>query len=99
MTKARIYQPDKNAMQSGKAKTDSWMLEFVPETPYFTEGFMGWDGMNGTAREIRLQFPSKEAAISYAKKEQLEFEVYDPNKRNQKIKNYADNFSYNKIRA
>ncbi len=27
---ARIYQRPKNAMQSGKARTDEWVLEFVP---------------------------------------------------------------------
>ena len=27
---ARIFQRPKNAMQSGKARTDEWVLEFAP---------------------------------------------------------------------
>ncbi|HJS84672.1 MAG TPA: NADH dehydrogenase ubiquinone Fe-S protein 4, partial [Acetobacteraceae bacterium] len=28
--RARIYQPSKTAMQSGRAGTDTWILEFEP---------------------------------------------------------------------
>lgn len=97
MKKARIYQPDKNPMQSGKGKTHSWLLEFAPETPYFIDGLMGWSGMDDTKRQLSLNFPSKEAAIAYAKKQKIGFEVFDPNPRNQRRKAYADNFSFNKV--
>lgn len=97
MTKARIYQPTKNAMQSGKGKTNSWILEFVPETPYFVEGLMGWSGMDDTTRELSMRFASKDAAIAYAKKNDMEFEVVMPNKSKQLRKAYADNFAYNKV--
>jgi hypothetical protein len=97
MTKARIYQPTKNAMQSGKGKTNSWLLEFVPETPYFVEGLMGWSGMDDTTRELSMRFASKDAAIAYAKKNDMEFEVVMPNKSKQLRKAYADNFAYNKV--
>ncbi len=30
---ARIYSPARTAMQSGKAKTGRWVLEFEPEEP------------------------------------------------------------------
>ncbi len=33
MKTARIYQRPKNAMQSGRARTDLWMLEFEPQKP------------------------------------------------------------------
>lgn len=97
MNKARIYQPAKNAMQSGKGKTNTWLLEFVPETPYFVEGLMGWSGMDDTQRQISMFFPSKDAAIAYAKKKNMEFEVILPNKSKQRRKAYADNFTYNKV--
>lgn len=29
---AKIYRPAKTAMQSGRAKTQNWVLEFMPET-------------------------------------------------------------------
>ncbi len=96
MTKARIYQPDKNAMQSGKAKND-WLLEFAPEKPYFTDSLMGWNGMTDMAQEIKLKFPSKDAAIAYAKRQGIEYEDDEPQPRSQIKKAYADNFKFGKI--
>lgn len=97
MNKARIYQPAKTAMQSGKGNTRGWLLEFVPETPYFVEGLMGWSGMDETLREVYLHFSSKEAAVAYAKKHNIVFEVLTPNKHNERRKAYADNFAFNRI--
>jgi len=97
MSKAQIYQPAKNAMQSGKGKTQNWLLEYTPETPYFVEGLMGWSGMDDTKREISLRFPNKEAAITYAKDKKIEFEVIEPNKSRQRAKAYADNFVFSKV--
>lgn len=94
MTKARIFQPDKTAMQSGKAKTKSWKLEFAPEEPYFTDNLMGWTGMTDMPREINLFFPTKEAAIAYAEKRKIPYEVYAPSPRTMVRKAYADNFKY-----
>ncbi len=99
MTKAKIYQPAKNAMQSGKGKTHTWLLEYIPETPYFTEGLMGWSGMDDTRRELGLRFPTKEAAIAYAKKQNIEFEVFATNKGKERAKAYADNFTFNRVKA
>ncbi|MGA7803649.1 NADH dehydrogenase ubiquinone Fe-S protein 4, partial [Bradyrhizobium sp.] len=39
---ARIFKPAKNAMQSGKAKTREWQLEYEPELPRSIEPLMGW---------------------------------------------------------
>lgn len=86
-------------MQSGMGKADTWVLEFTPETSYFTDGLMGWNGMEDTVREISLRFPNKETAIAYAKKQNLKFEITNPNKRNQRPKAYADNFLFDKVRA
>ncbi|MEZ5690242.1 MAG: NADH dehydrogenase ubiquinone Fe-S protein 4 [Rickettsiales bacterium] len=98
MSKAIIYCPDKNPMQSGKAKAHSWILEFIPQTPYFTDGFMGWNGMSDTKRELNLRFPSMEAAVEYAKKQNIDCEIFVPNARNQQHKAYSDNFAFNKIK-
>jgi len=99
MNKAKIYQPAKNAMQSGMGKSQTWLLEFIPSSPYFIEGVMGWNGMTGTERELRLNFPSKETAIAYATKKGLEFEVFAPNERRERRRAYADNFAFNRVRA
>lgn len=96
MTKARIYQPDKNAMQSGKAKSLRWLLEFAPEKPYFTESLMGWNGMTDMPQEIRLSFATKDAAVAYAKRQNLSYEVEEPHPRRLVKKAYADNFKFNR---
>lgn len=99
MTKARIYQPDKNAMQSGRAKTQHWKLEFVPEKPYFVDNLMGWVGMTDMPQEIHLFFPTSEAAVAYAKNQGIAYEIHTPNKRRMVRKAYADNFSFGKKQA
>ena len=96
MAKARIFQPDKSAMQSGKASMDEWLLEFMPEKPYFVDNLMGWTGMTDMPQEIRLSFPSKAAAVAYAERQKIAFEIFEPNPRTQVRKAYADNFSFNK---
>lgn len=97
MNKARIYRPDKNAMQSGRAKTKKWLLEFVAQKPYFTDNLMGWTGMNETQTEVHLRFATKQEAIAYAEKNRIAYEVYEPNSRATLRKAYADNFKYDKI--
>ena len=94
--KARIYQPDKNAMQSGKAKND-WLFEFAPEKPYFTDALMGWTGMTDMPQEIRIFFPTQEAAIAYAKRQNIPYEVSEPNPRKLVKKAYADNFRFDRV--
>jgi hypothetical protein len=99
MPKARIYQPDKNAMQSGKGKTKQWLLEFAPAKPQPVDSLMGWTGMSDTERQLQMPFDSKEAAIAFATKQGLEFEVFEPNVRVQKPKAYAENFAFGRIKA
>lgn len=97
MAKARIYRPDKSAMQSGKQNMLKWVLEFAPEKPYFVDNLMGWVGMTDMPQEVRLRFPTKEAAIAYAERQRIAYEVFEPNKRRVARKAYADNFKYNRI--
>jgi len=96
MTKARIFQPTKTAMQSGRAKTMKWKLEFAPEASYFTDPLMGWTGMTDMKQEIHLFFPTKEAAIAYAEKNKIPYEVSMPGNRRHTKKAYADNFKYDR---
>jgi NADH dehydrogenase ubiquinone Fe-S protein 4 len=91
---ARIYKPARNAMQSGKGKGDVWLLEFEPETPRMTEPLMGWTATVETQQQVRLAFDSKEAAIAYAERNGIAYEVVpEPPTRMQK-KAYADNFKW-----
>ena len=93
----RIYQPAKNAMQSGRAKTKTWILEFMPIAAERADDLMGWTGGGDTRKQLQMKFESKEQAIAFAKKKGLSYVVKEPKKRKLQIKNYADNFALNRI--
>ena len=78
-------------MQSGLAKTEKWILEYETKNPSINP-LMGWESSTDTLSELRLEFSSKEKAISYAKKKKIEFEIIEPKKRKTTKKSYADNF-------
>jgi len=92
MAKARIYQPAKTAMQSGRAKTKNWVLEFEPAEQKTIDPLMGWTSSGDMNGQIRLRFPEKAAAIAYAEKHNIAFDVIEPQVRTPKRKSYADNF-------
>src|SRR3546814_16617509 len=68
MPTARIYQRAKNAMQSGRARAEEWLLEYEPSEPRRADPLTGWAGSGDTRRQIRLRFPSLDAASAYAEK-------------------------------
>ena len=89
--KAKIFSPNKSAMQSGLNKTGKWFLEFETNNPT-KNPLMGWESSNDTLTELKLEFPTKDLAINYAKKKKINYEVIEPNKRKVVKKSYADNF-------
>ena len=91
MKKAKIYKPSKTAMQSGMKKFDKWIIEFITKDPG-TNPLMGWESSSDTYSELNLEFKSKDLAIEYAKKNNIDFEVIEPQKRKLTKKSYADNF-------
>ena len=91
MKKAKIYIPTKNSMQSGLGKSDKWLIEFEIENTGINP-LMGWETNSNTLSELNLEFPSKELAIEYAKKNKIDFEIIEPQKRKTVKKSYADNF-------
>lgn len=90
--KARIFQKPKNAMQSGRAGTERWMLEFAPAEARKPDPLMGWAGSGDTQRQLRLGFASREEAVAYAQKNRIKVEVMPAPVRKLKIQAYADNF-------
>ncbi|KPU82349.1 hypothetical protein JI56_02275 [SAR11 cluster bacterium PRT-SC02] len=88
---ARIYLPTKSAMQSGKGKTEKWVLEFVSQKSKYNP-LMGWESSKDTNSQIKLNFSSKEQAIEYANKNNIKYKLIEPNKKKFVIKSYADNF-------
>ena len=90
--KARIFQKPKNAMQSGRAGTQRWMLEFAPAEARKADPLMGWAGSGDTQRQLRLGFASRDEAVAYAEKNGIEVEITATPERKLKIQAYADNF-------
>ena len=91
MNKAIIYIPNKSPMQSGTAKNNKWILEFITKDPT-QNPLMGWESSSDTLTELKLEFSSKELAINYAKKKKIDFDLIEPKKRKVVKKSYADNF-------
>ena len=90
--KARIYQPAKNAMQSGRARVGQWVLEYVPPTPRRPEPLMGWCSSGDTLNQVRLRFHTAEEAIEFARSKGMEYTIQPGHERKVRPRNYADNF-------
>jgi ETC complex I subunit conserved region len=75
--RALIYRPAKSAMTSGRAGTRRWILEFEPQSAPFIEPLMGWIGSTDPMAQVRLAFPTREAAVAYAQRQGLDYEVRD----------------------
>ena len=95
--RARIYQPPKTAMQSGRAGTEEWVLEFAPTQPRRPDPLMGWIGGADTQTQVRLTFATRDEAVGYAERNGLEYDEELPQARRIKPKAYADNFRYGRI--
>ncbi len=90
--RARIYQPPRNAMQSGRAGTAHWVLEFEGTGPATADPLMGWIGGARTQSQVRLSFPTREEAVAYAERQGLAYDLELPHVRQVRPKAYADNF-------
>lgn len=90
---ARIFKPAKTAMQSGKSKTDGWVLEFESESARKVEPLMGYTSSSDTQSQVKLEFKTKEDAIAYAEKNGLAYTVQKPQKAKRRVMTYAENFS------
>lgn len=96
--RARIYQPARNAMQSGTAKTNQWVLEYAPESARSVDPLMGWTSSTDMNSQVRLKFDSREAALDYAKENGIAAVIQEPHKRKANIRNggYGENFATNR---
>ena len=92
--RAKIYQPVKTAMQSGKARTKFWILEFTKSNSN-KDFVMGWTSSSNTKEQIKLKFETQEQAIAYANENNILFDLTTYKKNRLIIKAYADNFLNN----
>ena len=93
--RARIYQPARTAMSSGTAKTHHWVLEFAPASSREVDPLMGWTSSDDTQSQVRLRFPTKDAAVRYAADNRIEAHVFEPKTRKPNIRprGYGENFT------
>ena len=94
MSSARIYQLPKSAMQSGRAKSEGWVLEFPPSEARKPDPVRGWIGSADTQAQVRLTFDTQDEAVAYATRKGISFALELPHVRKFKPKAYADNFAF-----
>jgi hypothetical protein len=95
---ARIFKPAKTAMQSGRANTEKWVLEFAPSARREADPLMGWTSSDDTRRQLSLRFSTREEAVAYAEREGIPFVlVEEPQQRKPQPKAYADNFRFDRL--
>lgn len=95
---ARIYKPTKTAMQSGRARTMEWVLEYEASAPREIDPLMGWTSSSDTRTQLKLEFDSREDAIAYAERNGIAYVLQEPKPRKQIRKSYADNFKFGRLR-
>ena len=93
---ARIYSPSKTAMQSGKAKTGVWILEFDRDTPRTVEPLMGYTSSSDPLAQVRLRFETQDDAVAYAQKHGIAFRIVEPNEAKRRVISYSDNFKFDR---
>jgi hypothetical protein len=93
---AKIYRPAKNAMQAGWANTDEWLLEFELDTPRKVEPLMGYTASMDTRQQVRLRFPTVEAAEAYCHRNNIDYRVQKPHEPRWRRKAYSENFSFSR---
>ena len=82
-------------MQAGKKNTKNWLLKF-DTLDCGVNPLMGWETSQDTMSEVKLEFSKKEQAINYAKKNNIDYYVLEPQKSKIIKKSYAENFLKNK---
>jgi len=81
-------------MQSGNRNTKKWLLEFDTLNTGVNP-LMGWVTSKDTMSEVKLEFSTKDQAINYARRNNIDYYIIEPQKRKIIKKSYSDNFLKN----
>ncbi|XP_015592587.1 NADH dehydrogenase [ubiquinone] iron-sulfur protein 4, mitochondrial [Cephus cinctus] len=93
--RVRIYQPPKNAMQSGTNNIHNWQIDYDTRERW-ENPLMGWTSSGDPLSNLKVEFATKEEAIAHCIKMQYEYEIQKPNRSQPKPRSYGENFSWNK---
>lgn len=94
--RARIYQPTRNAMQSGRRNEKRWVLDFDPAEARRMDPLMGWTSSGDMNAQVSVEFDTRAEAEIYAKARDLDYSVEEVKARSTKTKVYSDNFRYDR---
>jgi hypothetical protein len=76
-TRAILRQRGRSVVSSGRAGAGQWILEFEPHSRREPKPLMGWISGTDPLRQIRLTFPTREAALAYARRQGLHVSVVE----------------------
>ena len=93
-----IYKNKKSPTQSGKLHKEFWFLEHINTKSVKTDLLTGWKSTE-TNLIKKMKFSNKEEAVSYAKQNNLDFEILKEVNKETRNKSYADNFKFKRIRT
>ena len=93
-----IYKNKKSPTQSGKLHKEFWILEHINTKGVKVDLLTGWKTTE-TNLIKKIKFSNKEEAVSYAKNNNLYFEVLKEPDNKISNKSYADNFKFKRIRT
>ncbi|MGE0564484.1 MAG: ETC complex I subunit [Pseudolabrys sp.] len=96
---ARIYKPAKTATQSGHARTHDWVLDFEPQEARVVEPLMGWTSSGDMRQQLRLRFPTREAAVAYCERHGIAYQLSEPTEPARRTLSYSENFSFKRREA
>ena len=93
-----IYKNKKSPTQAGKLHKDFWVLEHINYKGVKTDLLTGWKTTE-TNLIKKMKFSNREEAVSYAEKNNLDFEILKEVNKDISNKSYADNFKFKRIRT
>jgi hypothetical protein len=88
----RLFCPAPRPTSSAPQRRERWVLAFEPTRRQEPDRLIGWIGGSDPLDQVRLEFPSKEAALAYAERYGLVCEVSEPHRRRIVPRSYAENF-------
>ena len=91
---ALIFRPARNVMQSGRAQTHKWLIQFNSNVPRWENPIMGWTSSRDPIQGTNLKFATKEEAIKFAQDQGWAYNVKEGEEVPLRPKNYAENFLY-----
>lgn len=94
--RARIYRPGKTAMQSGRARTRNWLLEYEPESPRTPDPLMGWTSSSDMRQQVQMEFDTSQEAVAYAERNGIPYQLFEPHDVRPRPKSYSDNFRFDR---